>query len=121
MTSFELEVIDVRDPVARHVSVTGELDLTNADALGAAVVEASGDSCPIALDLTQVTFVDSAALHMLFRTSRLLGPGSFGIVVPSGSPIARTFEIVGLPDLVTVRESLMELLTALAPAESAAQ
>lgn len=117
MTSFELEVIDVREPVVRHVSVAGELDLTNAGAVGAAVVEASADGRPIALDLSQVTFVDSAALHMLFRTSRLLGPSSFGIVVPTVSPIARTFEIVGLPKLVTVRASLAELLPKLVPAD----
>lgn len=113
MTSFELEIADVREPPARHVSVAGELDLTNADELEAAVVEAATGGRPIALDLTEVSFVDSAALHMLFRTSRLLGQTSFGLVVPAASPIERTFEIVGLPKLVTVRQSLDALLQAL--------
>jgi anti-anti-sigma factor len=113
VTSFELELRDVRDPAARHITVVGEVDLTNADELEAALLDASSDGRPIAVDLGAVTFIDSAALHVLFRTSRHLGQSSFGLVVPASSSITRTFEIVGLPKLVPVRPTLDELLEAL--------
>lgn len=113
VTSFELETRDVRDRAARHLLVAGELDLTNAHELEAAVAEAAADGHAIALDLSEVTFVDSAALHALFRTSRQLGAQRFGLVVPTSSPLQRAFEIVGLPTLVPVGASLDELLTAL--------
>jgi anti-sigma B factor antagonist len=110
VTSFELEARDVRDPATRHLLVAGELDLTNAGELETAVAEAAVDGHAIALDLSEVTFVDSAALHALFRTSRSLGPHGFGLVVPTGSPLERAFDIVGLPKLVPVRPTLEELL-----------
>ncbi|MFO7572755.1 MAG: STAS domain-containing protein [Gaiellaceae bacterium] len=113
MTSFGLDQREIREPAARHVALVGELDLTNAGELEAALVDASADGVPLALDLSAITFVDSAALHVLFRTSRRLGQNGFGLVVPPASPIARTFEIVGLRRLVPVRPKLDELLEAL--------
>jgi anti-sigma B factor antagonist len=114
MTSFELETRDIRDPAARHLVVSGELDLTNAGELEMAVAETADGDHAIALDLSGVTFVDSAALHALFRTSRNLAPRGFGLVVPTGSPLERAFDIVGLPKLVPVRPTLEELLDVLA-------
>lgn len=115
VTNFELESRSVRAPAAMHLLVAGELDLTNAGELETAVAEAAAGGSPVALDLSEVTFVDSAALHALFRSSRTLGPHGFGLVVPTGSPLERSFEIVGLPKLVPVRRSLEELLAALTP------
>jgi anti-anti-sigma regulatory factor len=50
----------------------------------------------VILDLNQVSFVDSAALHALFRTARKRGRDRFAIVADSASPVSTTFEIVQL-------------------------
>jgi anti-anti-sigma factor len=107
VTPYELEIR--LDRGATVVDLTGELDLTNAgdveDRLGAVRGEC------VVLDLTKVTFLDSAALHMIFRVARRHGTTHpLGICVDPASPIARTFEIVRVDAVATVRATLEELV-----------
>ena len=106
-------VLEVRDPDVRGFAIlelTGELDLTNALHAERKLDELAGDSALI-LDLNGVTFVDSAALHMLFRIARRIGdPERFGIVLEATAPVARTFEIVGIDAVTTVRATVDELV-----------
>ena len=56
------------------MEVAGELDLTNARDMEErleAVAVANGQA--LVLDLNRLVFIDSAALHVLFRTARRLG------------------------------------------------
>jgi anti-anti-sigma factor len=114
MSAFELEPQENGDDHVLHVEVAGELDLTNVpefeDRLGE--LEPGGSSA-LVLDLNRVVFIDSAALHALFRISRRLGRDRFGIVVASTAPIARTLAIVGLPQAVTTGDSADAVLAAL--------
>jgi anti-anti-sigma factor len=114
MSAFELEPQETGDDHVLHVEVAGELDLTNVpefeDRLGG--LEPDGESA-LVLDLNRVVFIDSAALHALFRISRRLGRERFGIVVAPTAPIARTLKIVGLPQAVTTGDSADAVLAAL--------
>jgi len=114
MTSFEIELRETEHPSLVIVDLGGELDLTNAPELEERLEALTTLDSTLVLDLNQVVFADSAALHVLFRTAHRLGKEHFGIVLAPSGLVARTLTIVGLPDVATVRESLEELLAALA-------
>jgi anti-anti-sigma factor len=99
------------------VAVGGELDLTNAPELEERLEDLTDRDSTLVLDLNRLVFVDSAALHVLFRAARRLGRERFGIVLEPTAAVARTVTIVGLPDVATVRGSVEELLAALAAPE----
>ncbi|MGH3111543.1 MAG: STAS domain-containing protein [Gaiellaceae bacterium] len=110
MTSYDLEQRPTHDPRFVHVDVTGELDLTNARELEErleAITAASGSR--LVLDLNRVVFIDSAALHVLFRTARRLGKDHFSLRLEPTAAIARTLEMVGISEVATILESADDL------------
>ena len=75
------------------VVVTGEVDMSTADAMYQAAVR---DGCAGAtLDLRVVTFFDSAAIHAVIRLAEHY-PGALE-VIPSGQ-VRRVLDISGLGD-----------------------
>jgi anti-anti-sigma factor len=115
MTSYELDrrLIDVHGTIVADAS--GELDLTNARHVEERLAEMATNGERLVLDLNRVTFVDSAALHALFRTARRLGDGRFGIALAPAAALMRTLTIVGMSDAVPVRptaEDVAQLLSA---------
>ena len=117
MDSFELEYLEESDPRLAVVALVGELDLTNADAL-VEQLEAMAAGRPLVLDLNRVLFLDSAALHGLFRVARVRGRDGFAIVIEPTSPVATTLEIVDFRRAATVVPSRDDAVTALARAHS---
>ncbi len=112
MTELELEQHGTDDPQVVVLALKGELDLTNASELGEKLESAVAISNSLVLDLTRLAFIDSAALHVLFRTARELGRERFGLVIEPASVIARTLEIVGLSEMATVGRSVDDLAAA---------
>jgi anti-anti-sigma factor len=113
MTSYELERRETDDPNVVLVVVAGELDLTNARELEEQIEELPGDGTSLLVDLNRVVFIDSAALHVLFRTARRLGRDRFGLLYEPTAAISRTLAIVGLPKVATSGASRDELVAAL--------
>lgn len=114
---FELEHQDIAKSQFAVLALAGELDLTNATELEErleSVISSNGPS--LVLDLTRVAFIDSAALHVLFRTARRLGKKRFGLVVQPVSAISRALDIVGISEVATLGSSFDDLRTALSPA-----
>jgi anti-anti-sigma factor len=113
VTPYELEVRGEEHGFT-VIGLAGELDLTNAEAVERELVAAAGGDGGeggIVLDLNGVTFIDSAALHMLFRVARGIGDARrFGIVLEPNALVARTLEIVGLNAVTTVRQSVDDLV-----------
>jgi anti-anti-sigma factor len=105
MATFVVEPLSADEQVV-HVEVSGELDLTNVEDFEERLrVLEPQDSGALVLDLNRVVFIDSAALHALFRMSRRLGRDRFGIVLAPTAPTARTLDIVGLPRAVSTGDS----------------
>lgn len=98
-----------RDGSTQLVHVAGEVDLSNArdviDAVGHAVPD---DVTLIVLDLTDTTYVDSAAIATLFRLSERLRDRrqDLRLVVPQGSPIRAVVELTRLSQVVPVDEQV---------------
>lgn len=102
MSTYELDVRDAGTRDVVHVSLAGELDLTNARGIEDRLLEVTRNGSSLVVDLNRVVFIDSAALHVFFRLSRNLGRARFVVVLDPDAPVARTVEIVGLPDAVRV-------------------
>lgn len=114
MTSYELERRETDDPSVVLVVIAGELDLTNAHELEERIEALPGeDGTSLLLDLNRVVFIDSAALHVLFRTARRLGKDRFGLLYEPTAATARTLSIVGITKVATSGTSRQELVAAL--------
>ncbi|HXG76171.1 MAG TPA: STAS domain-containing protein [Gaiellaceae bacterium] len=114
MSVFELEPQESGDETVALVRVSGELDLTNARELEQALVGAGGEAAALVLDLDRVAFMDSAALHVLFRLARQRGPHGLGLVYQPDASVARAVEIAGLTQAATVGASVEDVVAGLA-------
>jgi anti-anti-sigma factor len=116
VTSYELDLRPTGDSQLVLVEVMGELDLTNAHEIEERLEDLSAaNGATLVLDLNRVVFIDSAALHVLFRTARRLGRERFGLVLEPTAAVARTLAIVGISEGATVAESLSELDASASP------
>jgi anti-anti-sigma factor len=98
-----------KTPVAE---VRGEIDLSNADALGASIADAlTNQELRLAIDLTGVTYVDSAGIRMLFELARRLDEHrqELVVVVPRASLVRRSLEVGGLLASIPIVETLGDL------------
>ena len=106
MTSYDLAQRPTDDPSLVLVDVTGELDLTNAHEFEERLEAlAESDGARLVLDLNRIVFVDSAALHVLFRMARRLGKDRFRLVLDPSAAVARTLAIVGISEVATISET----------------
>jgi anti-anti-sigma factor len=104
------EALDIRteDDIV-VASLRGEIDLANARAIGALVAGAvPNDAAGVVLDLTDVSYLDSSGVHLVFDLSERLvaRQQQLALVVPEASRIRRVL------DLVNVRAVLPVTLTA---------
>jgi anti-anti-sigma factor len=112
VTAYELEVRQERGVTV--VDLSGELDLTNAADLEGRLQSLAGRR--LVLDLNRVMFLDSAALHAIFRVARRHDAGQpLGICLEPSAPVARTLAIVSMDEIATVRPTLDELVSSERP------
>lgn len=92
---FAVEVDSGSDPI--HVRVRGELDMSNAPALTAALTQAGTGGGTVVADLSGVTFLDSSALGALVASARALAADGGRMEIGARSAVVeRVLEITGL-------------------------
>ena len=99
-------------PVAR---LHGEIDASNVDDIGARLRSiVSNRSTALVVDLTGVSYLDSAGINLMFRLAEELRGHQqrMALVVREGSPIARMISLTGLDTAVPTRAALEEALAA---------
>ena len=106
MSSYGIELTGGSDGTEAHVRLSGELDLLSARELELRLAEVAPEDVRLVLDLNDVSFLDSAALHVLFELARRRAPDRLAFVVDPGARVAGTLEIVGLARVAPVRPSL---------------
>jgi anti-anti-sigma factor len=92
----------------QHVTVAGEVDLSNARALLDVIVTAVPDEAAhVVLDLTGATYLDSAGIAAVFRLAERLRTRrqDLRLVVPPGSPVRPVFRLTRLDHVIPVDES----------------
>ena len=75
------------------VAAAGEIDLATIEDLQSIVDAAAAGAERVVLDLRAVTFIDSAGLRLVLRSSRAIGAFS---VVRGPQEVQRLFDLVGL-------------------------
>jgi len=99
----------------RVVAVTGEVDLSNAPALEGEIMLQAADASGVALDLSELGFMDSAGVALLQRLARALLESDRGLrlVAPASSPVGRLVGLTGLEALIPRDERVEDALAAL--------
>lgn len=97
MTRLELELDRPNGRTVVIARLVGELDLATVGEAGPQVLAAAGNDS-LVLDLAGLTFLDSAAVHLLFRlVKRFHDQGrELVFVVPAGSPASRIVQVIDL-------------------------
>ena len=91
--------------------VSGEIDMSNAEDLRDEITQGpTNEDRALIVDLTSVSYADSAGMNLLFVLARQLKEHGqiFGVVVPSGSQPRRAFDVVGMADQIPMFETLAE-------------
>jgi anti-sigma B factor antagonist len=100
------------------VAPSGEIDAHVAPTFRETLLAAFGQGCRLlAVDLSDVSFLDAAALGAIVGVARELSPASIALIVPDES-LARVFAICGLDRVLSIHGSLEGVLAA-QPAPSA--
>lgn len=98
-------------------SVLGEIDLSNAGELRVVLTDATpNDALGVVLDLSEVTYIDSAGIHLLYRLGESLRNRgqTLRVVIPPDSPAADALRLAGIQRHVDVVEALEEGVQAVA-------
>jgi anti-anti-sigma factor len=80
-------------------TVEGEIDISNRDELTESLSNGVANSATgLLLDLSQLQFLDSSGVHMLYDLAERLAnrQQGFAVVMPPGSPPRRAIELSGV-------------------------
>lgn len=99
--------------------VTGEIDMSNATDLRTAITEATpNDALGVVLDLSDVDYIDSAGIHLLYRLGESLRNRgqTLRVVIPPNSAASDALSLAGIKRHVDVVEEVDEGVRAVAAA-----
>jgi anti-anti-sigma factor len=111
----ELE-LDERDGVL-VAQVAGEIDASNTTDLRLALTERLGNSgAGLVIDLSDVTYIDSAGIKLLFDLASRLAARrqAIRLVVPEGVPTRRVLELCGVGQVAPIDSRLDASVAAVA-------
>jgi anti-anti-sigma factor len=106
----KLAQIDVRrDGETPVVRICGDIDISNAHELREAL-ERMGTPPALAIDMTDVQFIDSTGLNAIAQYGRgMLESGNTVYLIITRAPLRKIFEITSLDQHFTVLNSLDDL------------
>jgi anti-anti-sigma factor len=108
----ELAHLDVEQrPALCLLRVAGEIDISNAEELTAAIEGAVPNDAPkVVVDLSRTTYLDSAGVQLIFLLVQRLNDRrqELNIIVPRDAPIRAVLELTSLPTIVRMQERLEE-------------
>ena len=92
----------------RVVHVRGEIDLSNAAQVRDAVGDALGADAVVVVDLSEVGYLDSAGIAMIFRLAERLtyNRQELRLVIPPDSPIRSAVRLTKLDRVIRVEDSI---------------
>jgi anti-anti-sigma factor len=111
-----MSLADVQITLARHAliaRVTGEIDMSNAEDMGATVVGATPNEVSgVVLDLSEVEYLDSAGIYVIFgmRASLQARGQTLIMVIPPDSPVHDALRLSGAERPGEIAETLDDAL-----------
>ncbi len=118
MSSADVRFTASGPVVVAHVS--GELDMSNASDLTSSMAgAATNDLLALVLDLSDVEYMDSAGIHMIFtlRESLRARGQQLRLVIPDGSPVNDALRLAGVTGLIECSRDLGDALFGLGVGE----
>ena len=112
-TSAQVAVERKGAAVVAHLN--GEVDMTNAGYVGDELRSSvPNDAAALVVDLSGTSYIDSAAIGLLFELARRLGRRRqvLRLVVPASSPLTRVLEITEIHTTADLHETLDSALAA---------
>jgi anti-anti-sigma factor len=94
---FQMSAADAEQPPV--VTASGDIDLANVNEFSEVLNRAAADSDTITVDLSEVTYCDSAAVRALFAVAATT---KLALIVPATGPIITLLNISGLDRVATV-------------------
>ncbi len=114
-----LDAGSARNGPCAVVAPSGEIDVCAAPMFRDALLAAREHGCDrLVVDLSDVSFIDAAALGVIVGVARDLGPEAVALVVPHEN-LATTFKICGLERVLGIYSSRDEALAAQATSATA--
>ncbi len=92
----------IHDPPTWIVRLEGEQDLATSRSIAATIARVVADGDPLVVDLSAVTFAESAVLGVLLRVRHDLPEHRFAVVAAPGSQPDRLFDLVDARSIVPV-------------------
>lgn len=103
--------VEERDPARFVVTVTGELDLSQAENLAARLEGLITPGAIVALDAAALTFMDSTGLRVLLQATAHAAARGAGFRLVSPQPaVVRVLELSATMDVVDLRGDLADAL-----------
>jgi anti-anti-sigma factor len=104
----------------RIARLAGEIDISNADEVTNTLTRMPNTLYGLIVDLSELTYLDSAGVRMLYELGNRLSLRTQSLVVisPAGQPPRRILELTGVPERVQVVETLGDANEALGVAKS---
>jgi anti-anti-sigma factor len=90
-------------------AVSGELDISNVNGIEQAILVATSNQAELVLmDLTQVDYVDSAGIHLIYRLrEKLQSRGqALRLVIAENSPAADALRLAGVMNHLDIRHTV---------------
>ena len=114
MNLADIQITVTPNAVVAHVS--GEIDMSNAEEMGATVIAATpNDTYGVVLDLSSVDYIDSAGIYVVYsmRSSLQARGQALMLVIPPGSPVHDALRLAGAEHPGEVTEAVDEALRVL--------
>ena len=102
MTDAQFRLSEERGERQPVVSATGDIDLANVNQFQDLMTKAANDADAITVDLSAVSYCDSATVRALFSVAATT---KLNLVVRSTGPIKTLLSVSGLDRVATVTES----------------
>jgi len=99
MTNSQFRMVAGETEQPPVVTAAGEIDLANVNEFSDVLTAAAAGSDTIMVDMSEVTYCDSAAVRALFAVAATT---KLGLVVPAAGPIVTLLSISGLDRVATV-------------------
>lgn len=110
--SITVTALPAGDGVCRVVRLAGEADLTDTSLRETLAAEIAARPRLLLIDMTALTFIDSAATQMILSAYHVLNKegGTLALIRPSPT-VARVLALLGVDQLIRVYGSIPQAIT----------
>ena len=106
-----MQIAQTSNPDRHVITVSGEVDLATSPQLDAAIISALDSGAKaVAIDLTDVTFMDSSGLGVIVRGLKRCREADIDLdLVITNDRVLKVFGITGLDQVIPIHSSISDI------------